>query len=95
MNSTQCQHKLRMQLGKYTDLESVSTLGAPKHFNVPAGRLNEVEHNAGRGRTVSVTIVPVGVGLVSRRYALSVAFNASGKVYIKRNMNISTEKNAK
>jgi hypothetical protein len=69
-----------MQLGGYTHLETVSTLGAPKHLNVSASSLNEVEHDAGWGWTIAVAIVPIGIGLVGGRYALSVAFNASREV---------------
>lgn len=64
-----------------THLEPISTFGASKHLDITTGSLDKVQDDAGRCRSIPITVVSADIRLVCSGHSLSIAFDASREVY--------------
>lgn len=60
-----------------THLEPISTFGASKHLDITAGSLDKVQDDAGRCRSIPITVVSADIRLVRSGHSLSISFDAS------------------
>jgi hypothetical protein len=60
-----------------THLEPISTFGASKHLDITAGSLDKVQYDAGRCRSIPITVVSADISLIRSGHSLSISFDAS------------------